>query len=68
METVKHNPYMKLKGKMREHNLTAGDIAKLLNLSVTAVLQKINGQSDFTLSEAIKIVRAYNWSVDIFLN
>lgn len=59
---------MKLKGKMRERNIITDDLAKLLNLSTTSVLQKINGQSDFFLSEATKIVLEYNWDYDIFLN
>ena len=51
---------MKLKGKMKENNIIANDLAHLLNISSTAVLQKINGQSDFFLSEATKIVNEYN--------
>ncbi|MDD6710070.1 MAG: helix-turn-helix domain-containing protein [Ruminococcus sp.] len=67
METLKHKPYMKLKGKMREKDIITDDLAKLLNLSTTSVLQKINGQSDFFLSEATKIVTAYDLDYDIFL-
>lgn len=40
METLKHKPYMKLKGKMKENNIIANDLAHLLNISSTAVLQK----------------------------
>ena len=65
METLKHKPYMKLKGKMKENNIIANDLAHLLNISSTAVLQKINGQSDFFLSEATKIVNEYNWKYEI---
>lgn len=68
METLKHKPYMKLKGKMKENNIIANDLAHLLNISSTAVLQKINGQSDFFLSEATKIVNEYNWEYEIFWN
>ena len=68
METLKHKPYMKLKGKMKENNVGTNDLANLLNLSDTSVLQKINGKSDFFLSEATKIVTTYNWNYDIFLN
>ena len=68
MENLKHAPYMKLKGKMRENNVVPNDLADLLNLSLTSVTQKINGQSDFFLSEATKIVNNYNWDYDIFLN
>ena len=50
------------------YNIIANDLAHLLNISSTAVLQKINGQSDFFLSEATKIVNEYNWKYEIFLN
>ena len=53
---------------MKENNIIANDLAHLLNISSTAVLQKINGQSDFFLSEATKIVNEYNWKYEIFLN
>ena len=53
---------------MRENNVVTNDLADLLNLSLTSVTQKINGQSDFFLSEATKIVNNYNWDYDIFLN
>lgn len=51
---------------MKENNIIANDLAHLLNISSTAVLQKINGQSDFFLSEATKIVNEYNWKYEIF--
>ena len=57
---VKHKPYAKLKGKMREKGLTCADISKLLNLSETAVNHKINGRSDFYIGEVEKISAAYD--------
>ena len=67
MKTVKEKLQL-LRIKMKENNIIANDLAHLLNISSTAVLQKINGQSDFFLSEATKIVNEYNWKYEIFLN
>ena len=61
-----HNPYLKFKGWLRSNNLTYQDIAVLLGLSVTTVSAKINGQSDFFLSEIQLIKKHYHLENDIF--
>ena len=68
MSKLKHKPYQKLKGKMRECNITCSDLAELLNISETAVIHKINGRSDFYISETDTIIQSLGWNYDIFLN
>ncbi len=57
---IKHKPYAKLKGKMREKGITCADLSKLLHLSETAVNHKINGRSDFYIREVEKISTTYD--------
>lgn len=62
----------KLKVKLFEKGLTYSDVAEKLDISVTAVSNKLNGQSKFNCAEATIIS---NWleltvpdRVEIFLN
>lgn len=61
-----HKPYNKFKGWLRENNLTYNDIANVVGLSTTTVSAKINGQSDFTLSEINLIISEYGIDSSIF--
>lgn len=61
-----HPPYNKLKGYLREQSLTYSDIADILDISITAVNHKINGSSDFYVSEAKKIMNIFKTNADIF--
>ena len=63
---VKHQPYDKFRGKLIEMRITYKDVGKTLNISETAVGQKINGISDFYLTEVKKIKIAYGIEPDIF--
>lgn len=65
---MKHAPYNKLKGKMREIGVNQENIAKTIGISVTSVSQKINGISDFKISEVKKLQEVYGFSSDIFLS
>ena len=47
-----HKPYNKLKGALRERGLTYNDVSKILSISKATLCRKINGDSDFYLSEA----------------
>ncbi len=60
-----HEPYNAFKGKLREKQITYGDVAQALNLSKTAVSHKINGVSDFYISEVriISEVLGIEWSI-----
>lgn len=61
-----HSPYNKFKGKLREKGLTYADVAKVLCISETSVNHKINGISDFYISEVKEISKAFNINKDIF--
>lgn len=65
MKTI-HKPYTKFKGWLRSNDLTYNDVAELLGLSIATVSAKINGQSDFLLSEIRMIRKEYNLESDIF--
>lgn len=47
--------YAKLKGRMREKNITQDDIASILEISMQSVNAKLNGRSSFTIPEAQRI-------------
>lgn len=66
MKSTIHRPYLRFKGWLKEHEITYSDIALLLGISVTAVGFKINGKSDFTLSEIVLIRKKYNVEWNIF--
>lgn len=61
-----HKPYAKFKGWLRENGLVYKDIADLIGVSVVTVSAKVNGQSDFLLSEIKIIKRKYNLTDAIF--
>ncbi len=50
-----HEPYNKLKGALRERNITYDAASKLLGISKATLCRKINGESDFYLSEVGKL-------------
>ena len=62
-----HKPYNKLKGFARENNITYADIGLLLGITPTTVSMKINGYSDFYLSEQKLIKDEYGAKDEIFL-
>ena len=67
MKNQIHQPYQKLKGALRAHNLTYSDVAEILRISETSVSHKINGRSDFYLQEVIKMVNYLDIHIKIFL-
>ena len=60
----------KLKGKMTEGHLSQKSMAQELGITVQALNAKLNGRSQFTLGEVIKItdLLSLNDPVDIFFN
>lgn len=62
-----HEPYNRLKGFAREKGITYEDIGKLIGVTPSTVSMKINGYSDFYLSEQKLISKQYNAQGDIFL-
>lgn len=61
-----HAPYDKLKGWLRENRIVYKEIADLIGVSVPTVSAKINGDSDFFLSEVKLIKNRYKPTEDIF--
>lgn len=68
MNMKTHEPYRKLKGELKSRELCYTDIAALLNISSTAVSHKINGKSDFYISQVLKIQKTYGIDLQVFLN
>lgn len=61
-----HKPYARFKGWIRENGLTYADIANFLGLNETTISLKINGQSDFLLSEVQALQNHYGINSNIF--
>ena len=55
------------KGWAVSRGIKQKDIAKLLNVSVQTVNNKMNGKRNFTLDDIKKLNAAYGVSADIFL-
>ena len=64
---MKHEPYNKVKGKMREMNLTYRDVAEKLGMSRVSLGDKLNGKSDFLVSEAVALANILSTEMNIFL-
>lgn len=50
-----HPPYNRLKGAMREKGMTYANMSEYLGISKATFCRKINGESDFYMSEAEKL-------------
>ena len=61
-----HDPYTNFKIWIKENNLNYNIIGDFLGISAVAVCRKINGQSDFTLSEINALKKNYKLKSDIF--
>lgn len=61
-----HPPYNRFKIWLKDNNLTYSAIAELLGITSTSVMNKVNGKSDFLLSETQLIESEYHISNDIF--
>lgn len=61
-----HKPYNKFKIWLKDNNITYSIIAELLGITETSVMYKINGKSDFLLSEVQLIKSKYQLTDDIF--
>ncbi len=66
MNNVIHAPYNRFKGWLRENQITYLELSKLLGLNISTVSSKINGQSDFSLSEIQVLKVKYNLDSNIF--
>lgn len=63
-----HPPYNKFKIWLKDNNITYSVIAEILGITSTSVMHKINGKSDFLLSEIQLIKSEYQLTDDIFFN
>lgn len=61
-----HPPYNKFKIWLKDNKITYSVIAELLGITPTSVMYKINGQSDFLLSETQLIKSIYHLTDEIF--
>ncbi|CBH21680.1 conserved protein of unknown function [Acetoanaerobium sticklandii] len=59
---------VKLKGLMTENKMFQKDLAKIIGVSEKTVNDKVNGNIDFKLSEALSIANYFGKSIEeIFL-
>lgn len=61
-----HPPYNRFKVWLKDNAITYSTIATLLGITPTSVMNKINGQSDFLLSETQLIKSEYRLTDEIF--
>ena len=66
MKALIHKPYARFKGWIRENNLSYQEIAEFLGVNLTTICNKINGKSDFTLSEVNALKLKYKLDSEIF--
>lgn len=64
-------PYMqdlkKIKSRMAELNFTQGKLAEILGISNSSMGRKLKGETEFTLSEALKMCSVLGFELsDIF--
>lgn len=62
-----HEPYTDLKLALAGKGKTYKDVSEVIGVNVGTVSQKINGFSDFTISEFQAMAKAFDLSLDIFL-
>ena len=61
-----HKPYNKFKNWLRENRVPYRELADFLGLTIATVAAKINGDSDFYLSEIQAIRKKYGLESEIF--
>lgn len=62
----KHAPYIAFKHAIAGKGLTYKDVAKVIDVTETTLMLKINGSSDFFLSEMRKICEAFGLEPAVF--
>lgn len=62
----KHAPYVKLKHLLASRGITYKDAARVINTTESTVMCKINGGSDFTVSEMMALCATFGIDVSIF--
>ena len=62
----KYSPYIKLKHELSRKKISYLEVAILLGKSVRTISMKINGYSDFYISEQQKICDAFGIRQEVF--
>jgi len=65
---VKHEPYNRFRGALRERGLTYSDVSRALMISEPTVNQKISGVSDFYVSEVDVIEKEFGIPHTVFFD
>ena len=52
-------PYINLKGEMAKRNITIREVSELLEIHRNSVSNKLDGNSNFSIDEAVKIRDAF---------
>lgn len=68
MVSRKHAPYIAFKHAIAGMGLTYKDIARVIGVTETTLVLKINGSSDFYLSEIQAIRRAFGIDPSLFFD
>lgn len=63
---ISHEPYQKIKGFLTEHQLKYQDLADFLGCEVATISNKINGASDFSLSECLALKNRFGIPLDFY--
>ena len=66
MRTRKHQPYTALKLALAGKGLTYKEVAAVIGVTVTTLMLKINGESDFYLSEQRLICETFGIDPAVF--
>ncbi len=61
-----HKPYHKFKNWLRENRIPYREIAEFLGVTIPTIAAKINGGSDFYLSEVQALRKKYDLSAEFF--
>ncbi len=68
MSKRKHAPYIAFKHAIAGKGLIYKDVAKVIGVTETTLMLKINGSSDFYLSEIRAICSAFDLDAAIFFD
>lgn len=63
----KHAPYTKFKRLLASRGITYKEVAKVIHTTEATVMCKINGDSDFYISEMRAICATFGFDMSIFL-
>lgn len=67
MSSRKHAPYTAVKRWLAGHGITYRDVGEVINCTEATVQLKLNGGSDFYITEQILICKSFDMDPSIFL-